>query len=50
MLGSVANSTAAGAAPYVSTALVARDMLTIMQAHGYDKIQYWGFSYVQVSC
>ncbi|GJE90064.1 alpha/beta hydrolase [Phanerochaete sordida] len=45
VLGSIANQTTARASPYVSTALVARDMLNIMQAHGYDKIQYWGFSY-----
>ncbi|GJE90062.1 alpha/beta hydrolase [Phanerochaete sordida] len=43
--GSIANQTTAHASPYVSTALVARDMLSIMQAHGRDKIQYWGFSY-----
>ncbi|HEV7735887.1 MAG TPA: hypothetical protein VGO47_00705 [Chlamydiales bacterium] len=30
---------------YSSTALVARDMLTISRAHGYEKLQYWGFSY-----
>lgn len=34
----------ASIATYVSTASVARDMLGIMNAHGYDKIQYWGFS------
>lgn len=42
--GSIANQTTAHASPYVSTALTARDMLSIVQAHGYDKIQYWGFS------
>ena len=31
-------------APYVTTALVARDMLEMMKAHGSDKLQYWGFS------
>ena len=31
-------------APYVNTAMVARDMLEITQAHGFDKLQYWGFS------
>lgn len=30
--------------PYVTTSLVARDMLEITQAHGFDKLQYWGFS------
>lgn len=33
-------------APYVTTASVARDMLEIVKAHGSDKLQYWGFSYV----
>lgn len=31
-------------APYVSTASVARDMLAIVKAHEFDKLQYWGFS------
>lgn len=30
----------------VSTPLVARDMLSIVQAFGQDKLQYWGFSCV----
>lgn len=34
------------ASPYVGTAAVARDMLSITQALGHDKLQYWGFSYV----
>jgi hypothetical protein len=42
--GKIANVTTFGASPYVSTALVARDMLSITRAHGYDKLQYWGFS------
>ena len=29
---------------YATTALVARDMLSIVRAHGREKIQYWGFS------
>ncbi|GJE96257.1 alpha/beta hydrolase [Phanerochaete sordida] len=41
----IANRTTAHASPYVSTALVARDMLSIVKAHGQDKLQYWGFSY-----
>lgn len=32
------------AASYVSTALVARDMLSITRAFGREKLQYWGFS------
>lgn len=30
--------------PYVTTALVARDMLSILRAFGREKLQYWGFS------
>ncbi|KLO10632.1 hypothetical protein SCHPADRAFT_916291 [Schizopora paradoxa] len=30
---------------YVSTPLVARDMFSISMAMGYEKLQYWGFSY-----
>jgi pimeloyl-ACP methyl ester carboxylesterase len=33
------------AAQYVSTAFVARDMLSITRAHSRDKLMYWGFSY-----
>ena len=29
---------------YVGTPSVARDMLRIVEAHGEDKLQYWGFS------
>ncbi|KIM23795.1 hypothetical protein M408DRAFT_332157 [Serendipita vermifera MAFF 305830] len=36
------------AAEHVNTAVVCRDMLSIVQAHGYDKLQYWGFSYGSV--
>ncbi|GJE90051.1 alpha/beta hydrolase [Phanerochaete sordida] len=45
VFGSIANQSTAHSSPYVSTALVARDMLSISQAHGFDKLQYWGFSY-----
>ena len=31
---------------FISTPAVARDMLTITNAFGYDKLQYWGISYV----
>ena len=30
--------------PYLSTASVTRDMLSIVKAHGRTKLQYWGFS------
>ncbi|KIP02216.1 hypothetical protein PHLGIDRAFT_305697 [Phlebiopsis gigantea 11061_1 CR5-6] len=43
--GELAKQNTMGTSPYVSTALVARDMLSIMRAHGFDKLQYWGFSY-----
>ena len=29
---------------YMSTPVVARDMLSIVKLHGMDKLQYWGFS------
>ena len=32
--------------PYFSTAHVAQDMQRIVEAHGRDKLQFWGFSYV----
>lgn len=34
-------------APYVSTALVARDMLEVTRAHGREKLLYWGISYAR---
>ena len=30
--------------PYVGTPTVARDMLSIVEAFGQEKLQYWGFS------
>jgi pimeloyl-ACP methyl ester carboxylesterase len=32
-------------AEHASTAMVARDMLSITRAFGFDKLNYWGFSY-----
>ena len=32
----------------VSAPLVARDMLIIVNALGQKKLQYWGFSYVEI--
>jgi pimeloyl-ACP methyl ester carboxylesterase len=43
--GSLAQRRVAEVAPYVSTPLVARDMLAITQAFGREKLQYWGISY-----
>jgi pimeloyl-ACP methyl ester carboxylesterase len=31
--------------PYINTPFVARDMLAITKAHGFDKLKYWGASY-----
>ncbi|KAF8482308.1 TAP-like protein-domain-containing protein [Gautieria morchelliformis] len=45
LLGELAAKRTMHAAAHVSTATVARDMLTITQAHGRDKLMYWGFSY-----
>ena len=44
LYGGLAAARTMHAAPYLSTALVCRDMLEIMHAHGRDKLQYWGFS------
>ena len=30
--------------PYMNTEFVARDMLRIVEAHGREKLMYWGFS------
>jgi hypothetical protein len=32
--------------PHINTENTARDMMTIVNAHGQEKIQYWGFSFV----
>jgi hypothetical protein len=43
--GAVAQSRLKNVAPYVNTPFMARDMLAITQAHGFDKLKYWGISY-----
>ncbi|KAJ3539136.1 hypothetical protein NM688_g6410 [Phlebia brevispora] len=43
--GKLAEARTMHASPYVSTALVCRDMLNIVRAHGQEKLQYWGLSY-----
>ena len=45
--GQLALENARKAGQHMSTAVVARDMLSITRAHGREKLQYWGFSYVQ---
>jgi pimeloyl-ACP methyl ester carboxylesterase len=43
--GKLAQDKASDTGQYVSTAVVARDMLSIVRANGREKLQYWGFSY-----
>ncbi|KAF8519876.1 hypothetical protein BU17DRAFT_65692 [Hysterangium stoloniferum] len=45
LTGKLASARSKHVAEYVSTAMVARDMLAITRAHGYEKLKYWGFSY-----
>ncbi len=44
VLGQLAKDRTQHSAEHVSTPVVARDMLSIIKAHGQDKLQYWGFS------
>jgi hypothetical protein len=43
--GNVAEARLKDIGPYVNTPFVARDMLAITKAHGYNKLKYWGVSY-----
>ncbi|KAJ7663015.1 TAP-like protein-domain-containing protein [Mycena rosella] len=43
--GELAGERDDGSLRFINTDHTARDMLRIVQAHGLDKIQYWGFSY-----
>jgi pimeloyl-ACP methyl ester carboxylesterase len=43
--GTVAKARLKDIGPYVNTPFVARDMLAITKAHGFDKLKYWGISY-----
>ncbi|EJC97829.1 uncharacterized protein FOMMEDRAFT_149336 [Fomitiporia mediterranea MF3/22] len=45
LLGKLVEERAKDVAKMVSTPTVAQDMLSIMNATGQDKLQYWGFSY-----
>ncbi|KAJ7663008.1 TAP-like protein-domain-containing protein [Mycena rosella] len=43
--GQLAGERDDGSLRFINTDHTARDMLRIVQAHGLEKIQYWGFSY-----
>ncbi|KZS91699.1 alpha/beta-hydrolase [Sistotremastrum niveocremeum HHB9708] len=45
ILGQLVEQRTKHAAQHVSTAIVARDMLSITRAYGREKLLYWGFSY-----
>jgi pimeloyl-ACP methyl ester carboxylesterase len=45
LLASLVREHSGDTASYVGTAFVARDMLSIVRAHGREKLQYWGLSY-----
>lgn len=44
ILGSIFKERAGDIAQHVTTSIVAKDMLSIVKAHGREKLQYWGFS------
>ncbi|KAJ3501873.1 hypothetical protein NLJ89_g9145 [Agrocybe chaxingu] len=48
VLGSLARDRSANVISHMTTDNVARDMLRIIEAHGRDKLQYWGISYGSV--
>ncbi|EIN05294.1 hypothetical protein PUNSTDRAFT_146126 [Punctularia strigosozonata HHB-11173 SS5] len=48
VLGSLAAARDLGVVQYMTTATVARDMLSIVHAHGLEKLQYYGISYGSV--
>lgn len=48
MLGDLAEHRSTQSAQSVSTPMVARDMLTIVNALVREKLQYWGFSFVMM--
>jgi pimeloyl-ACP methyl ester carboxylesterase len=43
--GTVAEARLKDIGPYINTPFVARDLLAITKAHGFDKLRYWGVSY-----
>ncbi|PPQ71711.1 hypothetical protein CVT26_007628 [Gymnopilus dilepis] len=48
VFGHLAHDRQADFLPHVTTDNVARDMMTIVQAHGQENIRYWGISYGSV--
>ncbi|KAJ6508288.1 TAP-like protein-domain-containing protein [Mycena sanguinolenta] len=46
--GQLAGERDDGSLRFINTDHTARDMLKIVQAHGHEKLQYWGFSYGSV--
>lgn len=48
IVGKLALARDSGTLRYINTEQTARDMLTIVEAYGYEKLQYWGFSYGSV--
>jgi hypothetical protein len=49
IVGQLASERDAGSLRYINTENTVRDMLRIVQAHGREKLQFWGFSCVQIS-
>jgi len=47
-VGGQASKTDDGSLRFLNTDHTARDMLSIVRAHGEEKLQYWGFSYGSV--
>ncbi|KAJ7209103.1 TAP-like protein-domain-containing protein, partial [Mycena rebaudengoi] len=45
IFGQLASERDAGSLRYINTENTVRDMLRIVQAHGREKLQFWGFSY-----
>ncbi|KAJ7209104.1 TAP-like protein-domain-containing protein [Mycena rebaudengoi] len=45
VVGQLAGERDAGSLRYINTENTVRDMLRIVQAHGREKLQFWGFSY-----
>lgn len=47
VLNALVDARVGQAAAHVGATLVARDMLSVMQALGREKLQFWGISYVR---